>query len=95
MENFPINPNASSNVKWARYDPVRAVVSIDFKNAAGEYQSTYEYTGFTRQDWEFFRESKRPGEHFASHIRGKFQYKKVAAPKEPKAPEPVQKGLFE
>lgn len=99
MENFPINPNASSNVKWARYDPVNELLEVDFKNNDGEYQSTYEYgareaTGrkVTRQDWENFRAAAKPGLHFAEYIRGKFPYRKIGKPKE--EPEPEQPGLF-
>lgn len=96
MENFPINPKTSSQLKWARYEPVTARVQIDFKNNAGEYQSTYEYGSpkmpFTRQDWESFRAAARPGEYFAHSIRNKFPYKKIGQTKE--TTEPQQQGLF-
>lgn len=95
IEQFPINEKASSNVKWARYDPVRAVVSIDFKNGAGETTSTYEYANFTRQDWEDFRASRKPGEHFAHFIRGKqkFPYRKIPTVLS-ELPQPQQETLF-
>lgn len=108
MEQFPINPNASSNVKWAKFDPFSETCCIDFKNAAGEYQSTYEYgtrggrdqpdcnpgRHFTRQDWEDFRASTKPGLFFAERIRGKFPYRKISKPKEPEAPAAEQASLF-
>lgn len=98
MENFPINPNASSNVKWARYDPVNELLEVDFKNNDGEWQSTYEYGSrdggkvFSRQDWEDFRAAPQPGIFFAERIRGQFPYRKIGKPKE--EPEPEQPGLF-
>ena len=98
MEQFPINPKTSSQLKWARYDPVAARCEIDFKDKDGNYQSTYEYGSdtrpFTRQDWESFRAAARPGEHFAYSIRGKFSYRKMNKKTEPKPPEAEQEKLF-
>jgi len=92
-EELPVDPSASSNIKWARFDPVAEVLQIDFKDKNGNYASTYEYGDreglpnarkFTRQDWERFREAERPGEHFAYAIRGKYPYRKVRTKGEPK-----------
>lgn len=100
MENLPINPQASSNIKWARYDPFHELLEIDFKDNDGNYQSTYEYGArgegrkVTRQDWEDFRAAPRPGVFFDKRIRGKFPYRKISKPKDEKAPEPEQPGLF-
>lgn len=94
IEQFPIAEKASSNIKWARYDSAAAKLQIDFKNTAGEYQSTYEYDKFTRQDWEDFRAASRPGEHFAYRIRGKYAYRKIVKPTAPAEPEPEQGKLF-
>ena len=91
---FPIAENASSSVKWARYDPGAQKLQIDFKNAAGKYQSTYEYDKFSRRDWDDFRAASRPGEHFAYRIRGKYAYRKIVKPTAPAAPEPEQEKLF-
>jgi|HubBroStandDraft_1064217.scaffolds.fasta_scaffold275220_2 hypothetical protein len=99
MEQFPINPQASSNVKWARYNPVNELLEVDFKDANGNYASTYEYGArgegrkVTRQDWEAFRAATRPGQHFAEYIRNRFPYRRVKQRKEePEAP--AQESLF-
>lgn len=98
IEQFPVNPKASSNVKWARYDPVGARAEIDFKDKDGNYASTYEYGSdsrpFTRQDWESFRSATKPGEYFASSIRGRFPYRKLNHETEPKPPAAEQERLF-
>lgn len=100
MENFPIKPGTSSQLKWSRYDPVNELLQVDFLDKDGNYASTYEYGAkggagrkVTRQDWEDFRAAARPGEHFAAHIRSKFPYRKISKPKdEPEAP--AQETLF-
>lgn len=105
IEHYSIHPEASSNVRWARYDPVHELLEVDFKDAAGNYQSTYEYGArggaldatarrFTRQDWEDFRSSPRPGVFFAERIRGKFPYRKITKRTEDEKPKPEQGGLF-
>jgi hypothetical protein len=102
IEHYSIHPEASSNVKWARYDPVHDLLEVDFKSAAGEYQSTYEYGDrgeggrrFTRQDWEDFRSAPRPGVFFAERIRGKYPYRKITRkPDAEKEPAPEQERLF-
>lgn len=98
VEQFPIRENQSSNVKWARYDPVESRLEIDFKDKDGNYASTYEYGSakvpFTRQDWEDFRAANRPGEHFAFRIRGKFPYRKVVKTAKPVERPAEQEKLF-
>jgi hypothetical protein len=98
IEQFPIAKKASSQLKWARYNPVNSKCEIDFKDKYGNYQSTYEYGNskvpFTRQDWEDFRSAARPGEYFAHRIRGAFPYRKIERPKQPIEPQPQQERLF-
>jgi hypothetical protein len=63
----------SSNIHWARYDPDKEQLEIDFKNNAGVKVSTYRYDGFKWEDWAAFKASESKGKYFAYKIRPKFR----------------------
>ena len=103
IEHYSIHPEASSNVKWARWDSEKQLCYIDFKDKDGNYASTYEYGSlaggrkFTRDDWEEFRAALRPGQHFAYKIKGVFSYRKIKERAEPdgkEEPPAQQESLF-
>jgi KTSC domain len=101
MEHFTPNPKTTSQILRARYDPVSAMMIIEFKDADGKYQSSYEYgsresTGkkVTRQDWEDFRSASRPGEFFAHRIKGVFSYRKLNVAEQETPSGPEQESLF-
>ena len=76
----------SSNIKRARYDPATQTLQVDFRGTDGNVSSTYEYSGFSADDWADFCNAKKKGVHFASAIRFarnadntlKYPYRKVA-----------------
>jgi hypothetical protein len=60
-----IDCKESSNIHWARWNNETQVLEIDFKNAAGVKVSTYEYRGFTGEDYDRLKASESKGRHFA------------------------------
>ncbi len=67
----------SSNIHWARFDPDKQTLQVDFRGKDGSKTSTYEYTGFNDRDWLAFQRAQSKGLHFATKIRGKFSHTKI------------------
>lgn len=63
----------SSQVHWARYDPLTRTLEIDFKNSKGGKASTYSYAEFSKEDWIAFQSAEQKGSHFARAIRNNFK----------------------
>lgn len=64
-----VDCNASSTIRWARYNPETRVLEIDFKGKDGNVASTYAYQAFGPMDWEDFLAAESKGKHFAFNIK--------------------------
>jgi hypothetical protein len=63
----------SKNLRWARYDSETRALIVDFKNKAGEKQSTYRYDGVPPEIWDALKTSISHGSFFAAMIRNAMQ----------------------
>jgi hypothetical protein len=72
-----IDCKESKTLHWARYDEATQTLEIDFKNGAGQKQSTYRYDGFAPEAWAQFMASSSRGAHFARHIRPRYKGVKI------------------
>jgi len=69
MQHIPVN---SSSIATVGHDPETGVLEVTFANGG-----CYAYTGVSADDVTALLAAKSIGSHFSTHVRGKFEHKKV------------------
>ena len=73
---IPMQPVESSQIHSAGFDASRQILALRFR-AGGP---VYEYSGFTQEQYDAFLKAESKGKHFGAHIKGKFDFEKIATP---------------
>ena len=63
------NDVESSMFKSVGYDPATEMLELEFLNG-----NVYEYSGFSKQDWNDFCAAKSKGAYFGKYVRGRFAH---------------------
>lgn len=67
-----MNPVTSSNLSAIGYDVEKKTMRVEFKNG-----SAYDYFDVPEHAYHEFKASDSVGKHFASRVRGAYQWVKV------------------
>ena len=81
----------SSQIESVGYDPASKVLEIQFKSRRDGIEGpVYQYDGVPQEIADQLVAAQSVGRYFGAFIKGKFPFRKIEAPPEPKpdAPEP-------
>lgn len=81
LESMNHVPVQSSNIVSVAYDPLSLILEVQFKGTEEKPGSRYQYFGVLPVHHQQLMEAESIGKHFHSHIKGKYEWKKIEEPK--------------
>jgi hypothetical protein len=81
---IPMTAVTSSQIAAIGHDPATNTLRVQFKGKDGP-GSQYDYPGVTADVHEAMKKAESIGKFFGAHIKGKYEFKKLAHPAPAKA----------
>lgn len=76
-----MQPVESSQIHSVGFDAGRQTLAMQFRSGG----PVYEYAGVTQEQYDAFLAAESKGKHFGAHIKGKFDFEKIAPPENQRA----------